>query len=58
MKYHILLLFTVLMIGLKSNAQEGIPVYFDYLSDNYYLVFPSMVQFFLMMQMVTIHKLD
>ena len=30
------------MIGLKSNAQEGIPVYFDYLSDNYYLVFPSM----------------
>ncbi|SHJ77101.1 type IX secretion system membrane protein, PorP/SprF family [Maribacter aquivivus] len=42
MKYHLLLLFTVLMIGLKSNAQEGIPVYFDYLSDNYYLVFPSM----------------
>ncbi|WP_430427788.1 PorP/SprF family type IX secretion system membrane protein [Maribacter litoralis] len=42
MKYQILLLFTVLMIGLKSNAQEGIPVYFDYLSDNYYLVFPSM----------------
>ncbi|MGB5701020.1 PorP/SprF family type IX secretion system membrane protein [Muriicola sp.] len=25
-----------------SNAQEGIPVYFDYLSDNYYLVHPSM----------------
>ncbi|WP_335965600.1 type IX secretion system membrane protein PorP/SprF [Galbibacter sp. PAP.153] len=23
-------------------AQEGIPVYFDYLSDNYYLIFPSM----------------
>ncbi|HAI38838.1 MAG TPA: hypothetical protein DCM40_12310 [Maribacter sp.] len=42
MKYHIFLLFTVFMIGLKSNAQEGIPVYFDYLSDNYYLVFPSM----------------
>lgn len=42
MKYQILLLFTVLMIGFKSNAQEGIPVYFDYLSDNYYLVFPSM----------------
>ena len=35
-------MFTVLVIGLKSNAQEGIPVYFDYLSDNYYLVFPSM----------------
>lgn len=25
-----------------SIAQEGIPVYFDYLSDNYYLVHPSM----------------
>lgn len=25
-----------------SKAQEGIPVYFDYLSDNYYLVYPSM----------------
>ncbi len=24
------------------HAQEGIPVYFDYLSDNYYLVHPSM----------------
>ena len=42
MRYHILLLFTVLMIGSKSIAQEGIPVYFDYLSDNYHLVFPSM----------------
>ena len=42
MKYHILLLFAVLMMGSKSKAQEGIPVYFDYLSDNYYLVFPSM----------------
>lgn len=42
MKYNILLLFAVLMVGLKSTAQEGIPVYFDYLSDNYYLVFPSM----------------
>lgn len=25
-----------------AQAQEGIPVYFDYLSDNYYLVHPSM----------------
>jgi len=25
-----------------SHSQEGIPVYFDYLSDNYYLVHPSM----------------
>ena len=42
MKYHIILLFTVLLMGHNSKAQEGIPVYFDYLSDNYYLVFPSM----------------
>lgn len=42
MRYNILLLFTVLLVGLKSTAQEGIPVYFDYLADNYYLVFPSM----------------
>ncbi|WP_405410566.1 type IX secretion system membrane protein PorP/SprF [Maribacter sp. Asnod1-A12] len=42
MKYHILLFFTLLTVSLKSTAQEGIPVYFDYLSDNYYLVFPSM----------------
>ena len=25
-----------------STAQEGLPVYFDYLADNYYLVHPSM----------------
>lgn len=25
-----------------ARAQEGIPVYFDYLADNYYLVYPSM----------------
>ncbi|RNC91836.1 MAG: type IX secretion system membrane protein PorP/SprF [Allomuricauda sp.] len=25
-----------------AKAQEGIPVYFDYLADNYYLVYPSM----------------
>ena len=29
-------------MGYFSSAQEGIPVYFDYLSDNYYLVHPSM----------------
>jgi type IX secretion system PorP/SprF family membrane protein len=42
MKYNFLLLVVFLLIGSKSIAQEGIPVYFDYLSDNYYLVFPSM----------------
>tara|TARA_R110002126_G_scaffold78182_4_gene194874 strand:+ start:1118 stop:2140 length:1023 start_codon:yes stop_codon:yes gene_type:complete len=42
MKYNFLLLIVFLLVGSKSTAQEGIPVYFDYLSDNYYLVFPSM----------------
>ena len=42
MKYNFLLFFALLTLGLKGTAQEGIPVYFDYLSDNYYLVFPSM----------------
>ncbi len=36
--YVILALFFVF----KINAQEGIPVYSDYLMDNYYLVHPSM----------------
>ena len=31
-----------LVTTLNSYSQEGIPVYHDYLSDNYYLVFPSM----------------
>lgn len=42
MKYKLFFLVSFLIYGLKSNAQEGIPVYFDYLSDNYYLVYPSM----------------
>lgn len=29
-------------MAFSSRAQEGIPVYFDYLADNYYLVYPSM----------------
>lgn len=29
-------------LGLYSYSQEGIPVYSDYLSDNYYLLHPSM----------------
>lgn len=36
------LFLAVLAFGFQSYAQEGIPVYFDYLSDNYYLVYPSM----------------
>ena len=42
MRYKLLLLLALLIVSVKSTAQEGIPVYFDYLSDNYYLVFPSM----------------
>ena len=26
----------------SSKAQEGVPIYFDYLTENYYLVHPSM----------------
>ncbi len=42
MKNKLLLLFSLLSFGLMSTAQEGLPVYFDYLADNYYLVHPSM----------------
>lgn len=35
-------LLFILAFNFFSWAQEGIPVYFDYLSDNYYLVHPSM----------------
>jgi type IX secretion system PorP/SprF family membrane protein len=35
-------LLLVLFIQLTSNAQEGVPVYSDYLTDNYYLIHPSM----------------
>lgn len=35
-------LLLVLFIQLTSTAQEGIPVYSDYLTDNYYLLHPSM----------------
>lgn len=35
-------LLLVSFIQLTSNAQEGVPVYSDYLTDNYYLIHPSM----------------
>ncbi len=41
MKQFLFILFSFLAFS-SSSAQEGIPVYFDYLSDNYYLVHPSM----------------
>ncbi|NHF58336.1 type IX secretion system membrane protein PorP/SprF [Flavobacteriaceae bacterium TP-CH-4] len=42
MKLRLLVLLSVFTFGYQSFAQEGIPVYFDYLADNYYLVYPSM----------------
>ncbi|KQC29987.1 type IX secretion system membrane protein PorP/SprF [Flagellimonas eckloniae] len=42
MRHCLTLLIISLVFGLSSKAQEGIPVYFDYLADNYYLVYPSM----------------
>lgn len=35
-------IIVALLFGTMAKAQEGIPVYFDYLADNYYLVYPSM----------------
>lgn len=42
MKTCLLSIIAVIFFGFQSTAQEGIPVYFDYLADNYYLVYPSM----------------
>ncbi|MFD0863633.1 type IX secretion system membrane protein PorP/SprF [Sungkyunkwania multivorans] len=42
MKYKYCHLVIFLFVSSFLKAQEGIPVYLDYLSDNYYLVFPSM----------------
>ncbi|TXG37515.1 type IX secretion system membrane protein PorP/SprF, partial [Seonamhaeicola maritimus] len=38
-------IFTILLIALCvkiSISQEGLPIYTDYLTDNYYLIHPSM----------------
>ena len=37
-----LTIILLLLLFTRGFSQEGLPVYFDYLSDNYYLVFPSM----------------
>ena len=42
MKHRLFWLLASIIISYQSYSQEGIPVYFDYLSDNYYLVYPSM----------------
>src|SRR6478735_7219953 len=36
------LIILLFFISFSSFSQEGIPIYSDYLSDNYYLIFPSM----------------
>lgn len=38
----LILLFAFLVAYEGSNAQEGLPIYSDYLTDNYYLIHPSM----------------
>lgn len=38
----VLALFLLTMLSLTLNAQEGLPVYHDYLSDNWYLIHPAM----------------
>ena len=35
-------LVTLLLSAFSSYSQEGLPVYTDYLTDNYYLIHPSM----------------
>jgi type IX secretion system PorP/SprF family membrane protein len=42
MYYKIRFLAILFFISYNSFSQEGIPVYSDYLSDNYYLIHPSM----------------
>ncbi|WP_142784982.1 PorP/SprF family type IX secretion system membrane protein [Changchengzhania lutea] len=38
----ILLIFMGIMFAQLVSAQEGLPIYTDYLTDNYYLIHPSM----------------
>ncbi len=42
MKKLLIVSLLTFLFGINLRAQEGIPVYFDYLADNYYLVYPSM----------------
>ena len=42
-KKFLLLLVTILFFSVtKTSSQEGLPIYSDYLTDNYYLLYPSM----------------
>jgi type IX secretion system PorP/SprF family membrane protein len=42
MRKALFIFISYLFLCTSGTAQEGIPVYFDYLADNYYLVHPSM----------------
>lgn len=42
MNFRKIYLILVLLVAQFSRSQEGLPVYSDYLSDNYYLLHPSM----------------
>ncbi|CAM1373158.1 PorP/SprF family type IX secretion system membrane protein [Tenacibaculum xiamenense] len=41
MKINVTLLFLLVSFGLKVRAQETLPIYFDYLSDNVFLIHPA-----------------
>ena len=41
-KYIISLITIFIVFNNKSLSQEGLPIYSDYLTDNYYLLYPSM----------------
>src|SRR5690606_20885627 len=43
MKFKYCFILVITLLGtLKTQAQEGLPIYTDYLTDNYYLIHPSM----------------
>lgn len=42
MRFRIRILIVFCLMSIYTYSQEGIPVYSDYLSDNYYLIHPSM----------------
>ena len=39
---HLFYHFCIIIFSTKSYAQEGLPIYSDYLTDNFYLLYPSM----------------
>ncbi len=41
-RHFILSIFAFIVFNINSFSQEGLPIYSDYLSDNYYLLYPSM----------------